>query len=75
MPEIDALRFLFCSNYNTYVCRYGFFGMENEDIQFSSSGFLDNGMIYRKIIGNKGYRLIPLKPSVKFVPGLQLYPT
>jgi len=75
MPKIDALGFLFCSDYNTYMCRYGFFGIKNEDIQFAGSGFLDNGMVYRKIIRNKGYSFIPLKPSVKFVHGSQLYPT
>ena len=65
MIKINKLRFPLCSNDNTDVRRYAFFGIKNKDIQFTGSAFLNDGMIYRKIIRNKGYRFIPLDPSWK----------
>jgi hypothetical protein len=62
MPEIDVLGFLLRSNNYTYMWRYALFGIENQDVQLAFTRFLDNGVIYRKIIGDKGYRFIQSPP-------------
>lgn len=73
MPEINSFRFLLRSNNYTDMGRYALFGIENEDVQLALTCFLDNRMIYRKIIGDEGYYFIPLNPSIAVVCVMQIY--